>query len=166
MRKMDSLRRHMTAALTHRGIRDNPADLHFAIPQGSALAHSRGSGDRAFEYRYTLAMGIFDCAWSLDEILLPLLIWVERWQPDLLGLTAEAGGIAWEVEQLDDAKADILVRIPLTETVSLSMRPDGGHDLSRPEEPIPFALEPATPLHRVYLGDELIVRCEHIVDEL
>lgn len=164
MRKLDSLRKHMTEALAHRGLKDNPADLHFAIPSGSALAHVRGSPDRAFEYRYTLSMGVFDCAWSFDEIMIPLLVWVERWQPDLLSLSAGAGGIEWEVEPLDDAKSDILIRLPLTETISLKARPDGGHDLTRPEEPVPFALEPAAPLHRVYLGGELIVRCDHEVE--
>lgn len=164
MRKLESLRKHMMAALAHRGLKDNPADLHFAIPSGSTIAQNRGGSDRGFEYRYTLSMGIFDCAWSFDEIILPLMIWVERWQPELLSLAAGAGGIAWEVDQLDDGKSDILVKIPITETVFLKIRPDGGHDLTRPEEPVPFALEPATPLHRVYLDGELIVACAHEVE--
>jgi len=164
MRKLISLREHMTKALAHRGLKANPADLHFAIPSGSALAHGRGQADRAFEYKYTLVMGIFDCAWSLDEIMIPLLIWIERWQPELLGLTAEAGGVQWEVEELEDAKSDILVRIPLSETIAFKLREDGGHDLTRPEEPVPFALEAGTPLHRVWLGDQLIAACGHEVD--
>ncbi len=164
MRKLISLREHMTKALQHRGLKDNPADLHFAIPSGSTLAHGRGQADRAFEYKYTLVMGIFDCAWSFDEIMIPLLIWIERWQPDLLTLTAAKGGLAWEVEELDDAKSDILIRIPISETISLKLREDGGHDLTRPEEPVPFALEPSVPLHRVWLDDQIIAACGHEVD--
>lgn len=161
MRKLESLREHMTNALAHRGLRDNPSDLHFSIPAGTAVAHSRGGPDRAFEYQYTVAMGVFDCAYSLDEILIPLMMWVERWQPDLLHLTA--GGIAWEVEQLDDTKYDAIIRIPISETVTLITRPDGGHDVSRPPEPVPFALEPTAQLHRVYLDGALIASCEHDV---
>lgn len=159
MRKLNSLKAHMTAALSHRGIGQNPADMHFAIPSGSMIGTARpGHG---FEYRYTLVMAILDCAWSLDEITVPLMAWVARWQSELLSLTAGNGGIDWEVELLDDGKADIMIRIPLSETVSLKLRPDGGHDMVRPEEPVPFALEQSAPLHRVYLDDELIARCDH-----
>jgi len=161
MRKLNSLKAHMTAALSHRGIGQNPADMHFAIPRGSLVVTARpGLG---FEYNYTLVMAIVDCAWSLDEITVPLVAWLARWQSELLSLTADKGGIDWEVELLDDGKADIMFRIPLNETVSLQLRPDGGHDMVRPEEPVPFALEQAAPLHRVYLDDELIARCDHEV---
>ncbi|MBB4797587.1 hypothetical protein HNP32_001311 [Brevundimonas bullata] len=157
MRKLESLKAHMTAALSHRGARDNPADLHFAIPTGSMVAQGRPG--LAFEYRYTLVMGILDCAYSIDEITIPLMLWIARWQPELQSLTAAAGGVNWEVELLDDGKADIMARIPLTETLYLTPRAEGGYDLTRPEEPLPFALEGGEPLHRIYLGDELIVSC-------
>lgn len=157
MRKLNSLKTHMTEALTHRGMRQNPADLHFAIPSGSVVA--RGRPGLGFEYRYTLVMAVLDCAYGLDEITVPLMMWVARWQPELLSLTAADGGIDWEVELLDDGKSDIMVRIPLTEGLHLRPREDGGHDLVRPEEPVPFALEQAAPLHRVYLDGELIASC-------
>lgn len=163
MRKLESLRKHMTDALAHRGLRDNPSDMHFAVPSGTALANSRSGEGRAFEYQYTISLGIFDCAYSLDEILIPLLLWVERWQPELLGLTS--GGVAWEVEQLDDQKFDVLIRIPITEAVMLQPRPDGGHDVTRPVDPVPYALEPAAPLHRIYLDGTLIASCDHQLEE-
>ena len=157
MRKLNSLKAHMTEALAHRGLRQNPADLHFAIPSGSMIANGRPG--LAFEYRYTLVMAVFDCAYSIDEITVPLMLWIARWQPELQTLTADSGGIDWEVELLDDAKSDIMVRIPLTETLFLQARPGGGYDLTRPEEPVPFALEGGEPLHKVYVDDELIVSC-------
>lgn len=157
MRKVESLRAHMTAALAHLGVRDNPADLHFTIPSGSMIANGRVG--LAFEYRYTLVMAVLDCAYSIDQVTIPLMLWIARWQPELQSLTAAAGGIDWEMELLDDGKADIMARIPLTEAVQLIPRPDGGYDLARPEEPVPFALQTAEPLHRVYLGDDLIVSC-------
>ena len=157
MRKLNSLKAHMTEALAHRGLRQNPADLHFAIPSGSMIANGRPG--LAFEYRYTLVMAVFDCAYSIDEITVPLMLWIARWQPELQTLTADAGGIDWEVELLDDAKSDIMVRIPLTETLFLQARPGGGFDLTRPEEPVPFALEGGEPLHKVYVDDELIASC-------
>lgn len=157
MRKLESLKTHMMAALAHRGARDNPADLHFAIPSGSLIAQGRAG--LAFEYRYTLVMGVLDCAYSIDEITIPLMLWVARWQPELLSLTAGAGGVDWEVELLDEGKADIMVRIPITETLSLTPREGGGYDLVRREEPVPFALETPEPLHQVYLDDELFVSC-------
>ncbi|MBK1970818.1 phage tail protein [Brevundimonas diminuta] len=157
MRKLNSLKAHMTEALTHRGMRQNPADLHFAIPSGSVVA--RGRPGLGFEYRYTMVMAVMDCAYGLDEITVPLMMWIARWQPELLSLTAADGGIDWEVELLDDGKSDIMFRIPLTEGLHLRPRLDGGHDLVRPEEPVPFTLEQAAPLHRVFLDGELIASC-------
>ncbi|MNJ34445.1 hypothetical protein D3C77_291590 [compost metagenome] len=52
-----------------------------------------------------------------------------------------------------------MARIPLTEAVQLTPRPSGGYDLARPEEPVPFALQGPEPLHKVYLGEDLIVSC-------
>lgn len=157
MRKLQSLKAHMIAALAHRGAQDNPADLHVHIPQGSLQATQRpGLG---FSYGYTLVLAVFDFAHSIDEIMIPLLLWVRRWQPELLALTADRGGIAFEVEDLDDGKVDVMLRIPLTESVGFDERPGGGFDLVRPEEPLPFALEAVEPLHVVYLDDDVIARC-------
>lgn len=159
MRKLQSLKAHMTDALAHRGTKANPADLHFHIPQGSLQATQRAG--LGFGYTYTLVMTVLDFAHSVDEIMIPLLLWIRRWQPELLVLTADQGGIAFEIEDLDDNKVDVMIRIPVSEGVSLMPRPGGGFDLFRPEEPPSFALqaETAEPLHLVYLDDELIARC-------
>ena len=157
MRKLQSLKAHMIEALAHRGAKDNPADLHVHIPQCALQATMRpGLG---FSYSYTLVLAVLDFAHSVDEIMIPLLLWVRRWQPELLALTADRGGVAFEVEDLADDKVDVMIRIPLTETVGFAERPGGGYDLARPEEPTPFALEDAEPLHIVYLDDEVIARC-------
>lgn len=159
MRKLQLLQEHMTAALSTRRVPLNPADLHFAVPQGSVRAVGRpGLG---FDYSYTAVMGVFDFAGGLDEVVVPLMLWVRRWQHDLLALSADAGGIAWEVELLDDGKADIMVRVPLSESVGLQRRADGGHDVVRVDEPMPFALEAlqAEPLHAIYVNDELVAHC-------
>lgn len=157
MRKLQSLKEHMTAALQHRGAASNPADLYFHIPQGSLQATQRvGMG---FGYSYTLVLTVLDFAHSIDEIMVPLLLWIRRWQPELLALTADRGGIAFEVEDLDDGKVDVMIRVPLSETVTLVQRPGGGFDLTRPEEPLPFAMETGEPLHAVYLDGEQIARC-------
>ncbi len=158
MRKYQSLKDHMTKALTHRGVAANPADLYFHIPQGSLQATQRDG--LAFNYAYTLTFAVLDSAWSVDEIMIPLLMWVQRWQPDLLALTAPEGGIAFEIEDQDEgSKVDVLVRVPLTEAVCLTRREGGGYDVTRPEEPLPFALQDGEPLHAVYLRDELIGHC-------
>lgn len=155
MRKLQSLKAHMIEALAHRGTKDNPADLHVHIPQGALQATMRpGLG---FSYSYTLVLAVLDFAHSVDEIMIPLLLWVRRWQPELLA--QGAAGVPFEVEDLDDGKVDVMIRIPLTETVGFAERPGGGYDLARPEEPTPFALEDAEPLHIVYLDDEVIARC-------
>lgn len=156
MRKLQSLKEHMTAALQHRGAASNPADLYFHIPQGSLQATQRvGLG---FGYSYTLVLTVLDFAHSVDEIMIPLLLWVQRWQPELLA--PGASGVPFEVEDLDDGgKVDVMIRIPVSETVKLVQRPGGGFDLSRPEEPLPFAMETGEPLHAVYLDGEQIARC-------
>lgn len=159
MRKLQSLKAHMADALAHRGAKNNPADLYFHIPQGSLQAR-QGEG-LGFAYSYTLVMSVLDFAHSIDEIMIPLLLWIRRWQPDLLSLTADQGGIAFEIDDLDDHKVDVMIRIPVNEVVSLIPGASGGYDLKRPEEPLPFALqaETAEPLHVVYLDGEVIAHC-------
>ena len=155
MRKLQSLKAHIIEALAHRGANDNPDDLHIHIPQGSLQATMRpGLG---FSYSYTLVLAVMDFAHSVDEIMIPLLLWVRRWQPELLA--PGAAGVPFEAEDLDDGKVDVMIRLQLTETVGFSDRPGGGYDLVRPEEPVPFALEEAEPLHIVYLDDAVIARC-------
>lgn len=161
MKKPASLREALEAALDARhDIRRNPDRLHMVALDIVTLARE-GAG-LGFSYRYTLALTLFDFAGEPEEVSVPLLLWIQRWQHDLLGNNARSEqGWSMDVEFLDNAKVDILIRLPLTEDMKFALREDqSGHDVVTVPEPVPMALEHGvSPLHTVYLHDQVVARC-------
>ncbi|MGQ3044539.1 MAG: phage tail protein [Brevundimonas aurantiaca] len=160
MRKPDSLRAALVAALDakHR-YSERPADLHIMIQDATPVADGRPG--RAYVWHYTLVAGFLDFTGAPDEIALPILTWLQRWQPDLFASPERLkAAFNMEVEFLADDVVDVMVRLKLTEVVTMIDRPGGGLDLVRPEEPMPFALQEGSLLHAVYLDDALILHCD------
>ncbi|MDO9607221.1 MAG: phage tail protein [Brevundimonas sp.] len=160
MRKPASLRAALVAALDARHrYSERPADLHMVMQNATPIADGRPG--MAYMWEYTLAIGFLDFTGAPDEIALPILVWLRRWQGDAFG-TPERLKAAFnmDVEFMSDGVVDVLVRLKLTENVNVVPRPGGdGADLVRPEEPVPFALRDAAPLHAAYLDGEQIVHC-------
>jgi hypothetical protein len=131
MRKADSLRRWLTAFIPE--LKTHPDRLQIYV-EGGQIA-TRRSRTLSFLYRYTLKVGIWEFAGDADRIIVPMLAWIEKEQPQLLRKD-DGEPFAFEAELLDGDVSDLLLSIDLTETVLVLPRVDGsGFDIDHPPEP-------------------------------
>ena len=131
MRKADSLRRWLTASI--RDLKANPDRLQIYI-EGGAI-NARRSATPSFVYSYTLKALIMDFAGDADTIMVPMLAWIEKEQPQLLR-RSDGQPFTFEAELLDSKTSDIEISIELTESVLVLPRPNGsGFDVDHPAEP-------------------------------
>lgn len=159
MRKPPSLRAALTAALDPKHhLSKDPSRLLMVATNARTLASGRpGSG---FEYQYTLELTFLDFVGDPTEITVPLLIWIQRYQHQMLATPdAVKTGMNMTFELLDNDKFDAHVELQLTEAVRFVPRPGGGHDVVFLDEPLPMALQDGPPLHALYLDGELLLHC-------
>lgn len=121
MIKPASLRDHLLAAVP--GLQANPDRLLIFIEDGK-LQSSYQPG-LSFQYHYALSLILTDFAGSPDSIMLPLMQWITRHQPELLANPARRDDIAFEVDVLANNLVDVALKLPLTERVVVSRRGDG-----------------------------------------
>ncbi|WP_374414202.1 phage tail protein [Novosphingobium colocasiae] len=132
MRKADSLRRWLTACLPD-DFKDHPDRLQIYIEAGQIGA--RQSATLSFVYQYTLKALIMDFAGDADRLMVPMLAWIAKEQPELLR-RQDSQPFAFEAELLDSETFDIEISIDLTERVIVTPRADGsGYDVDHPPEP-------------------------------
>jgi hypothetical protein len=131
MRKADSLRRWLTAFLPD--LKTHADRLQIYIEGGQINA--RRSHTLSFTYGYTLKALIMDFAGDADAIMVPLLAWIEKEQPQLLQ-RQDGQPFGFEAELLDGDVSDIEISLDLTEMVLVKPRADGsGYDIEHPPEP-------------------------------
>ena len=132
MRKADSLRRWLTAFLPE--LATHADRLQIYVEGGNIM--TRKSATLSFVYAYTLKALFTDFAGDSDRLMVPVLAWIEKEQPQLLART-DSQPFSFEAELLDGDLSDVELSIDLTETVLVIPRADGtGYDVSHPEEPI------------------------------
>lgn len=131
MIKPASLREHLTAALPE--LRRDPEKLLVFIDRGSVVATA--AAGLSFEYRYTLNLILTDYAGHPDAVMVPLLIWLARHQPELLANPTLREQIAFEADMLSNQKVDLDIKIPLTERVGVHPLSGGGHSIEHYPEP-------------------------------
>ena len=120
MKKPDSLRAWLTAWLP-----DISADqLQLYVENGRVA--SRRARNLSFEYRYQLKILLTDYAGSSNDLVLPLLGWIEQNEVSLLGRADTDEPFTFEAEILDERRVDIEVTLDLTEPVRVRARADGG----------------------------------------
>mgnify|MGYP003578146973 CR=1 FL=1 len=162
MKKPNSLRAALKAALDPRhALATDPDNLQLVITELHP-ACSAAPG-RSFENRYKLELTFLGFAGDVLEIQIPLMVWLERWQSELLASPeASAAGIQITAIPHTDDTSDIMIVLKLSERVAFRPRPGGGYDVAYAEEPMPFALDDvdAEPLHAVYLDGAQILHCE------
>ncbi|WP_313228565.1 phage tail protein [Sphingobium yanoikuyae] len=130
MRKADSLRQWLTAYLPE--YKTHPDLLHVWIEGGQVEA--RRSRSLSFTYRYTLKIGLWEFAGNADHIIVPLLAWIEKEQPQLLRRD-DSQPFDFECELLDGDLSDVLISIDLTEAVVVTPNQGGtGYDITHPPE--------------------------------
>jgi len=154
MRKPDSLRRWLEACVPE--LKRHPDQLQVYVDNGSISA--RRGETLSFAYGYTLAVLVTDYAGSPDQIVIPLLAWIEQEQPDLLK-RPDSQPFRYEAEILDRKRVDLLLQIDLTEPVVVTPRPDNsGFDIDHPAPP-PVNTFPgvdASWLRQCYAATELV----------
>lgn len=151
MIKPDSLRKQLTEAIPE--LKRDPDRLLLFIKDGS-LAATLAPG-LSFEYRYSLHMIITDFGGHPDAVMVPVLVWLARNQPELLANPALRAGVAFEAEILANDKVDLELSLPLTERVGVHALPTGGYNVEHYPEP---EIESTLPGGRwdVYLQGEWI----------
>lgn len=151
MKKPIDLRAHLTRWVPD--LKANPDKLHVLIEKG-AVATRLGEG-LGFEYRYTVQLIITDFAEPADVLVVPLLVWLQTNQPDLLlDPDRRDKAIAFEAEIIDHERIDIAITLDLSERVLVSAVPAGYQCEHLPEPPLPDLGGP--PLWQIYLKGELI----------
>lgn len=139
MKKPDSLRAHLTAALPE--LLREPDALALYVTEGRIAA--RIGGTLGFEYRYTAELVLLNFRGDPAQIFFPLLTWLSVHQADLL-LNHQRGveAIAFTVDVVDQQTVDVEIKLPLTQAVDVAPDGVGGFTITeRDEQPHPD-LEP------------------------
>ncbi|MFL9888968.1 phage tail protein [Paraburkholderia agricolaris] len=122
MIKPASLRAALVAAIP--SLKVNPDALTVFIDRGSIAA--TGAHSLSFEYSYVCNALLLDFAGEADDVFIALVAWVRENQPDLVtNLDERANGITYEIDILNNATVDISIKLTLTESVVVSVDPDG-----------------------------------------
>ena len=131
MEKLISLRDHLLGAVAE--LKRNPDKLLTFIQDGRVAFH-RGQ-HLSHEYRVPAQLVITDYSGTLDTVMIPLLQWLSRYQPDLDPDEA----VTIEAEILDNKRWDLALTVQLTERVVALVDCDAGHinvEHRMPEYPI------------------------------
>lgn len=122
MIKPASVRRALVAAIPT--LAYNPDKLTIFIDQGFIAA--TGARSSSFEYRYVLNVLLLDYAGDADDIFIALIDWVRQHQEDLVSNDDErSSGMTFEIDVLDNATADVSIKLHLTENVVVSVDENG-----------------------------------------
>ncbi|WKD28652.1 phage tail protein [Halomonas sp. KG2] len=118
MIKLQSLRQHLLASVEE--LRRNPEQLHTFVNDGK-IKFARGT-NLSHEYRVDAQIIITDYSGSLDTVMIPLLQWLNTYQPDLV----EDEAVQIEAEILNNTNWDLALTVRLTERVVAKVDCDTG----------------------------------------
>ena len=158
MQKPALLRDHLTARLPE--LARDPERLKMWLDNGSI--RSTQTASLGFQWSYKLNIVVTDWTDHPSIIMVLIVEWLRRHQPDLVASTA-APGFVFEADIIDDKTIDLSIDLDLTEVVAVTRREDGGFDMQHVEEPLtmfPDDLpieETAPTLTELWLGDERVI---------
>lgn len=109
MIKLHSLRQHLLSAVPE--LKRNPEQLHTFINDGK-VKFARGT-NLSHQYTVDAQIIITDYSGPLETVMVPLLQWLNTYQPDLI--TEEA--VQLEAEILSNTHWDLALTVQLTERV-------------------------------------------------
>ncbi|MFN2349268.1 MAG: phage tail protein [Thioalkalivibrio sp.] len=112
MRKLQMLRDHIVDALPE--FKVSPERL-FTYVEGGSIRFYRGA-NLAHEYKAPATISIADFSGDPDALIIPVLDWLARYQPDL----DPERGVQFEMEYLSNTSADLSLTVELTERVVTS----------------------------------------------
>lgn len=117
MKKPHALRAFLSGAIPK--LQTDPQRLKMFVQGGQIVARS---GDTlSFEYRYTVRLVLLDFAGDMDLIAVPLLAWLNTYQPEILqAKDLAAKSVRFDVEPLANNLIDLAVEIDMSEAVDVS----------------------------------------------
>ena len=118
MKKLHSLRDYLLTRIPD--LSRNPDRLLTFIEDGSVEFH-RGA-HLSHQYRVPVRIVLTDHAGELDTVMIPLLQWLSRYQPDLDPDEA----VTFQAELLDNQRWDLAIDVTLTERVVALVDCDAG----------------------------------------
>lgn len=104
-------------------LKDNPDLLSMFIDKGKVV--SRATASLSFQYRYTLNMVVQDYAGDIDALILPILLWIQQEEPELLERVPHEP-LTYESEILDADSADVSILLELSERVLVAWSEEHG----------------------------------------
>lgn len=132
MIKPASLRAAIEAALP--SLKRNPDRLLVFIEEGGIRCTAATS--LSFEYSYTLQLVVTDYADHADTIMVTVLAWVARHQPEILANPdRQRDGIQFEADLINHTTMDLSVRIRLNERVVVARTDAGDYTATHVPEP-------------------------------
>ncbi|HGM5959027.1 phage tail protein [Stenotrophomonas maltophilia] len=133
MKKPQLLRQHLVAAMP--ALASDPERLLVFVDDGGLVASF--TAGLSFQYRYILELVLRDFSGAPEAVMVPLLQWLTRHQPDLLANPENREKLTFEVDVLSDTLVDLAIRLPLTERVRVAQDDAGAFQLQYLPEPPP-----------------------------
>lgn len=133
MKKPQLLRQHLVAAMP--ALAADPERLLVFVDDGGLVASF--TGGLSFQYRYTLELVLRDFSGAPEAVMVPLLQWLTRHQPELLANPENRDKLTFEVDVLSDTMVDLAIRLPLTERVRVAQDDTDAFQLQYLPEPPP-----------------------------
>lgn len=153
MLKPPDLRQHLSSAVPD--LARDPEKLIVMASAGRIV--NTGTQALSFEYAYTLQLFVLDYAGHADAIIVPLLDWARRHQPELFdNPELRQRAIRFNVEYLTTDTVDLAIELDLTERVLVRPRanaPAGALDAIHVPEPPPVGAVLQAERWRLYLRD-------------
>lgn len=155
MKKPQSLRNFIAGSIPE--LQTDPQRLKMFVESGNIVA--RGGETLSFEYRFTVRLIMLDYAGSLDLFAIPILAWLNTYQPDLLQNKDKAAkGLRFDVEVLANDKVDLVIEVDLSEAVIVKEDKDdqGRQRLTAVHKGEVYSPRPyADGNYSLYLGDQI-----------
>lgn len=126
MLKTASLRDFLTQHVPY--LAQAPGELHVFVDRGKIAARASAGHSLSFRYSYTALLIMTGFTGEADEIFVPLIAWISKYQPDLL-IQNKTGqmekSVRFEVEVLDKRHSDVQIELDLTERVWVTIDDNG-----------------------------------------
>lgn len=132
MKKPAALRAHLLSACP--ALEQNPDRLLVFVEKGHIAATY--TPNLSFQYQYELELIVTDFAGGPERIMVPVMQWLTRHQPELLANPATRGQIGFESDVLAGDLVDLSLKLTLTERVVIKSGAGGDLVLEFPPEPL------------------------------
>ncbi len=155
MKKPQSLRNFIAGSIPE--LQTDPQRLKMFVESGNIVA--RSGETLSFEYRFTVRLIVLDYAGSLDLFAIPILAWLNTYQPDLLQNKEKAAkSLRFDVGVLANDKVALVIEVDLSEAVIVKEDQDeqGRQRLTAEHKGEIYSPKPyATGDYSLYLGDKI-----------